>query len=279
MKKRGQTYYRFTFYVGMVNGKRKYIKRANFKTKKEARAAFMLLQETLDKPNSDILLSDLTAKWLLAYEKDVADSTYIKTKRNLDRHILPVIGDRKIGDITPLELQSHVTIWADKLKYGRKLLGLVRNIFRYAIRFGYLDNSPAESLSAPKIKRTINTKKNFWNKNELQTFLKLVDKTGNIQKIALFRVLAFTGIRIGELQALEWEDFYDTTLNINKAVSRGHAGLEISTTKTVSSERLISLDAKTVAILNQLKNNSQNQNWFLKTARTGYYHQHSLENG
>ncbi|MDQ0221693.1 hypothetical protein J2S23_000225 [Streptococcus moroccensis] len=34
-QKKGQTFYKFTFYIGMVDGKRKYIKRANFKTKKK----------------------------------------------------------------------------------------------------------------------------------------------------------------------------------------------------------------------------------------------------
>ncbi|MDQ0221692.1 integrase [Streptococcus moroccensis] len=213
----------------------------------------MLLQEEIEKPKSEMTFRELTDKWLKDYERDVVESTYIKTERNLKNHILPSIGDRQIAAITPLELQNHVNEWVRKIKYGGKLLGLVRNIYRYAIRFEYVESSPAESLSAPKIKREINSKKKFWNKDELQKFMELVEETEDIKKIALFRVLAFTGVRIGELQALTWDDFYDGTLNINKAVSRGHTGLEISTTKNKSSERLISLDGKTEAILNDLK--------------------------
>ena len=83
--------------------------------------------------------------------------------------------------------------------------------------------------------------------------MSLAEKTGDIQKIALFRVLAFTGIRKGELLALEWSDLHDSTLEINKAISRSESGLEVSTTKNRASERLISLDRKTIEILDNLR--------------------------
>lgn len=68
----------------------------------------------------------------------------------------------------------------------------------------------------------------------------------------MFRILAFTGIRKGELLALKWTDFKRETLSINKAISRSQAGLEVSTTKNKASERLISLDKKTVEIIEKL---------------------------
>ncbi|MFX3889302.1 Arm DNA-binding domain-containing protein, partial [Streptococcus suis] len=43
--KNGKTYYKFTLYAGVVDGKRKYVKRSNFKTKADARAAILSLQE------------------------------------------------------------------------------------------------------------------------------------------------------------------------------------------------------------------------------------------
>lgn len=195
---------------------------------------------------------ELTNLCITNYEKDVADSTFIKTERNLKRPVLPLLAKRPINEVTPLEIQDCVDIWVKNLKYGRKMLGLVRNIYKYGIKFGYTATTPAESISAPRQKRELKSTKDFYSKQELQKFLGLVEQTGSIKKIALFRVLAFTGIRIGELQALTWDDFKDGTLDINKAVSRGYTGLEISVTKNKSSERLISLDEKTVAILNEL---------------------------
>ncbi|HFR4577643.1 TPA: tyrosine-type recombinase/integrase [Streptococcus suis] len=251
--KNGKTYYKFTLYVGVVDGKRKYIKRANFKTKADARAAILSLQEEIDRPIGDMIFQELTDKWLKIYETEVAESTYIKTSRNIKHHITPAIGHRRISEITALELQAHTQHWCSKLKYGRKILGLVKTIYRYAVRMGFIAISPAESVTAPKLKRTISTTKDFYDKHELKEFMQRVEATGDIRKIALFRVLAFTGIRKGELRALYKDDHYSKTLRVNKAVTRGFAGEEIGPTKNSSSERLISLDDKTDQILHELK--------------------------
>ena len=82
--------------------------------------------------------------------------------------------------------------------------------------------------------------------------MELVEKTNDICKITLFRLLAFTGIRKGELLALDWSNYKNETLEISKAVTRTPAGLEISVTKNKASERLISLDKITCEILDKL---------------------------
>lgn len=166
---------------------------------------------------------------------------------------MPDLGNKKIKDITPRMIQEFQNEWSSKLKFGRKLLGFVRSVFNYGIRLGYIDANPAISVVAPKIKRERKEDKNFYDHDELKKFMSLAEKTGNIQKIALFRVLAFTGIRKGELLALEWSDLHDDTLEINKAISRSESGLEVSTTKNRASERLISLDRKTIEILDNLR--------------------------
>lgn len=251
-KKDGKTYYKFIFYNGFENGKRKYIKRGGFKTKSEARAAITLLQEELEKPKSQMTFQALTSQWLIEYEKDVAESTYVKTDRNLKNHILPDIGKKQLSELTPLLLQSYQNNWAKKLKYARKLLGIIRNILNFAVKYGYIENNPALSVTTPRIKRQLKSHKDFYDKNELRQFMEIIQKTNDIEKIALFRILAFTGIRKGELLALEWGDIVDNTLHINKAVTRTPAGLEVSVTKTKSSERLISLDPQTVEVINRL---------------------------
>lgn len=252
-KKNGKTYYKFTLYVGFVDGKRKYIKRANFKTIADARAAILSLQEEINKPKGEMTFEALAEKWLSVYENEVSESTYIKTSRNLKHHVYPVIGHRKISEITALDIQSYTNQWCSNLKYGRKILGLVKTIYRHAVMMGFVLSSPAESVTAPKIKRTADDKKDFYDKHELKLFMEKVEETNDIRKIALFRVLAFTGIRKGELRALEWKDHYSKTLRISKAVTRGFAGEEIGPTKTKSSERLISLDDKTDQILTELR--------------------------
>ena len=250
-KKNGDTAYMFRAYIGKVDGSSRYITRRGFETKGKARAALLQLQndiENEEQTKKEITVEEISEKWLEEYSETVQDSTYIKTSRNFKNHIYPALGDKKIGSITPLQMQEQVNEWSRKLVYGRKLKGLMNNVFKYAIRHGYIDSNPIESVVAAARKKS-NEKSDFYNKDELKSFMKLVAKTKDLEKIVLFRLLAFTGARRGEILALEWKDWNNNTLNINKAITRGFAGEEIGNTKTVSSKRLISLDQTTQNIL------------------------------
>ena len=101
----------------------------------------------------------------------------------------------------------------------------MNNVFKYAIRHGYIETNPVDSVITSTRKKS-DGKSDFYNKDELQKFLKLVAKTKDLEKITLFRLLAFTGARKGEILALEWKDWTDNTLDINKAITRGFAGEE-----------------------------------------------------
>ncbi|MGT2800971.1 integrase [Streptococcus phage Javan290] len=254
-KKNGTTAYGFRVYVGKENGKDKYIKRQGFPTKGKARSALLQLQEELEhasESKKDITVEEISKKWLKEYYETVQESTYLKTERMMKNHILPAIGSEKVTDITPLQMQEHLNSWMKKLVHGRKLKGLASNIFKYAIRYGYLDRNPMDSVITPAKKRTEDDI-DFYDKEELKTFLSYVEKTQDIEKIALFRLLAFTGMRKGELLALQWEDLIEDTIQIKKAITRGFGGEEIGLTKTASSNRLVSIDKQTKEILLKLK--------------------------
>lgn len=254
-KKNGDTAYGFTVYIGKENGKSKYARKRGFETKGKARAALLQLQNDLENEEEirkETTVKEISEKWLEEYSETVQDSTYIKTSRNFKNHIYPALGDRKIGSITPLQMQEQVNEWSRKLVYGRKLKGLMNNVFKYAIRHGYIDSNPVDSVVATARKK-VDSQSDFYNKDELKTFMKLVAKTDDLEKLVLFRLLAFTGARRGEILALEWKDWNDNTLDINKAITRGFTGEEIGSTKTVSSKRLISLDQTTQDILKEWK--------------------------
>ena len=265
-KKNGETAYGFIVYVGKENGKSKYARKKGFATKAKARAALLQLQEDIEngeQSRKDITVEEIAKRWLKDYSETVQESTYIKTSRNFKNHIYPVFGNKKIASITPLQMQEQANEWSRKLVYGRKLKGLMNNVFKYAIRHGYIDTNPVDSVITSTRKKSDN-KSDFYNKDELQKFLKLVAKTKDLEKITLFRLLAFTGARKGEILALEWSDWTDNTLDINKAITRGFAGEEIGNTKTVSSNRLISLDKKTKSILKKWKKQNPNTKYIFE---------------
>jgi site-specific recombinase, phage integrase family len=250
-KKNGETDYMIRVYIGKVNGTSRYVTRRGFSTKAKARAAILSLQEELeavDVARTEKTVKEVAKLWLKEYYDTVQESTYIKTSRNIQNHIYPALGDQKIASLTPLQMQEQVNTWSKKLVYGRKLKGLMDNICKYAVRHGYTDNNPMTSVITTGRKKVENAS-DFYDKDELKRFLNLVDQTKDLEKITLFRLLAFTGARKGEVLALEWADWTDNTLDINKAVTRGFGGEEIGPTKNASSKRLISLDPKTIELL------------------------------
>lgn len=254
-KKNGETAYSFKFYLGKKNGVSQYAVRKGFSTKAQARAALLQLQVDLDNDEEnkkDITVREVSEMWLKEYADTVQDSTYIKTYRNFKNHIYPVFGEQKIASITPIQLQEQINEWSRKLVYGRKLKGLMNNVFKYAIRYGYISSNPADSVTI-LVKKECDSASEFYDKDELKSFMELVDDTDDLKKKVMFRLLAFTGARKGEILALKWTDWIDNTLDINKAITRGFDGESVGATKNKSSVRLISLDKKTIDLLSEYR--------------------------
>lgn len=120
-----------------------------------------------------------------------------------------------------------------------------------------LSINPIKRIIMPKRQREIKTKEkqNFLGRQELQTFLNLIKQKEPIQYYTIFHLLAFTGMRKSELAALNWSDinWNDETININKNVSYTANNRTISTTKTSSSDHVISIDSTTLNILKKWK--------------------------
>lgn len=93
---------------------------------------------------------------------------------------------------------------------------------------------------------------NFWTIEEYKIFIKQVDQ--KIYKV-LFQFLYFTGCRLGEALALNFNDFTDNCIRINKTISKESINGKriITTPKTKKSIRSIRIDEYLCTKLNSLK--------------------------
>lgn len=66
--------------------------------------------------------------------------------------------------------------------------------------------------------------------------------------------MSFSGLRVGEALALTWPDidFENKQLTVNKNLSQTKNGYVVSSPKTKSSNRTISIDDKTVRTLKKM---------------------------
>ena len=265
--KNGQKRYRFKFYVGVdpLTGKEMRTTRSNFKTKKEAELALARVKLEIEKGTFRKTIAetyqDIYNLWIINYENTVEESTFVKTKGIFKNHILPAMGDYKIEKINLDVCQKHVNEWATKLKKFRTVKSYAAMVLDFAIKRGYLQNNPFALVDMPvsfkkkAIMADAEEPENFYTREQLVEFLACLEKENNQKAFALFRLLAFSGMRKGEALALTWNDvnFKTNELRINKAISRGKEGqLYLKSTKT-GVARTIKMDESTIAVLKEWK--------------------------
>ncbi len=265
--KNGETRYEFPAYLGIdpLTGKQKRTMKRGFKTRKEAELALARLKldianGTYKKERAETY-QEVYDLWVVQYENTVEESTFVKTTGIFKNHILPVMGNYKIEKLTVDICQKHINEWAGKLKKFRIVKSYAAKVLDFAMKRGLIQTNPFALVEMPtnltKKTSVINDDEdeNFYTREQLIQFLTCLEQESNYKAFALFRLLAFSGMRKGEALALTWNDLNFTTneLRINKALSRGKDNqLYVKSTKT-GVARTIKMDDKTMAILKEWK--------------------------
>lgn len=266
-KKDGSTAWMFNVYLGVdeVTGKQKRTTRRGFNTQKEAKLAVQQLQVHIQEKGFSPVKQAKTFKqvfsiWLETYQETVAESTLNKTLGIMRLHVLPVFGNLDIAKIDMLYCQKIVNKWAKKFPDYRKMFIACNQVFKYAYRMELIVSNPMDKVVRPKAIPSRKKKEhfnNFWDREQLAKFFQSFNaEYGDRQpKLELiFRLLAFTGMRRGEMLALNWSDvnLSKSTISINKTVTRGlNNKMLIGKPKTVNSTRVLDMDDKTMAMLKQ----------------------------
>ena len=265
--KNGDKRYEFPVYLGIdpLTGKQKRTLKRGFRTRKEAELALARIK--LDVANGTYrqeraeTYQELYDLWVTQYEKTVEESTFVKTAGIFKNHILPSMGTYKIEKINVDVCQKHIDEWAAKLKKFRMVKAYAAKVLDFAIKRGFIQTNPFTHVDMPttSYKKAIITDEdeaeNFYTREQLIKFLSCLEQESNFKAYALFRLLAFSGMRKGEALALTWDDLNFTTneVRINKAISSGKNNhIYLKTTKT-GEARTIKMDDKTMSILKDWK--------------------------
>ena len=266
VKKNGQEAWQFSAYLGTdpKTGKRIKTTRRGFETKKQAQRACNQLLAEFDADDWAAMQSygntkpstfkEVAELWLTSYKLTVQDSTYVGTVNALKYYIYPFLGDKPIKEITRLDCQQAVNDWYLRYSDVGSLISKVKCVFKYAITLGVVDNNPMDAVLKPKPK-DVDKRVKVYSKQEmhvLMTYLKNKQtKYNDHQNYALFRLLFYSGLRIGEALALNWSDidFKNKTLNIDKTTKIVNKMLVVGQPKTKSSIAVLPLDEETLNIL------------------------------
>ncbi|MDO5015258.1 MAG: tyrosine-type recombinase/integrase [Clostridia bacterium] len=256
----------FNEYIGTdpITEKQVVLTRRGFNTKKQAEAALREIKYKFDKGKlkytTSITYGEAYKMWLPLYKETVKGSSFARTKRDFELHILPVFENLPLSNITPAVCQRFANEIAPKFVRYRELYRKALRVYDYAYKVGFVQiENPFNRVIMPNKKQS-KAKVIFLEKKELNLLLETFKKEKNYKWYAFFRLLAYTGIRRGEALALMWSDidFKKKTISINKTISIDSDNCPcITSTKTSSSNRVIDVDIETLDILKDYARNNK----------------------
>lgn len=254
--------WRYQILVGTdtVTGKREYKTKGGFYTKKEAKLAADEVEKKINNPNfldnENITFGEVYKRWIDNYKLTVKESSFYTVELQYKSKILPILGNKKINQITTIECQDLINHWYSiPLKNYKAIFNLITRIFKYAKQLKIVTDDPTSSVIIPKASRQFSNlehSKNYYTRDELKTFLEYAEKHEKYKIYVLFRLLAFSGIRKSEALALTWNDinFDKAQITINKTIILV-SKVKATTPKTKSSNRTVFIDKKTLSILSE----------------------------
>lgn len=258
----GKTLFQMQGYIGTdpATGKRLRVTRRGFETEKDCEKEYYRLKlqfEAGDFNNKVVkyTFQEVYDLWVQQYANTVKESTLQNTKTLFRCHILPRFGKMYIHRIKVTHCQDAVNQWFKVLKNYRIVKSYTGLVFRHAMKLGIISSNPTALLTMPVTLDQVDEEEveNFFTKDELLKFLDAIDL---IRWKTLFRVLAYSGFRKGELLSLTWNDinFKSSSIAVGKTLTIGLGNkLIVQTPKTKKSKRTVSIDPGTMEMLKEWK--------------------------
>lgn len=238
--------YEITYYI---NGKQ--CRKSGYPTKLAAQED---LNNVTKAYNSNIKIGELADLFIktpcqLRCKQSTIDvyNTYMKTRLKDIKQIRAK--DFKQSDVEKLVLKWKVG--GAKNKTINNVLIFLQSVFSYGIELNLLSENPIQRFK--KLPRTKN-KVQFLTDFEIPLFLQIAEEMTPYY-YPLFYTAIHTGMRRGELLALEWSDidFKSRKISVNKQMYKG----QMSTPKTLTSIRYIDMSDELAHVLYEHKKTEQ----------------------
>lgn len=239
------------------------------KTKRECQEKLRQLTESMvgrndRKVKPDMLFGDWLCYWYETHSKPtLRASTQNNYENVIYNHVLPEIGKIPLNKLSQNDLQQF---YGRLKKNGRKRLteqygaglsdrmvrmchAVCRSALERAVRDDLLRTNPAIGCKLPPKKAK---EMQVLDREELQKFLIQAQADGYYE---LFLLDLCTGLRRGELIALQWEDlnFETGVLTVNKQAYTVNGELQIIPPKTKASVRKLVLPPAVLAVLREYR--------------------------
>lgn len=203
----------------------------------------------------EITLKEYSETFMKTLKTTARESTYQSYTWMLNKHILPILGDTELCRIDNLCLQKFTDEKLETLakKSVRDLVGLVKTILneacineiiepkKFMIKYPKSENTDYKTLTDEEFKK-------------FEEYLLLQEKPHCIGELLMLE----TGMRIGEMCGLKWEDVNteNKTIRIKRTVQRIYkinektTEMNVGDTKTKAGERTVPINERISEYLN-----------------------------
>ncbi len=233
-------------------------KQRTFSVKREADRFALRVETTIAEGESTEPLVRNTRTFCEVAEASLAASKGKLKPRTYDgyvqvyrRHVLPHLGSRRISTITNADVEQWIAQLC-KTATVRKGTPLhpstvkhafvaANKVFRYAMKHRLISHNPATGNDLPTARRVDSFEPMFLTQRELEALAAELDASG--PDGLMVRVAGYTGLRSGELQALQIRDvnLLRRTLEVRRTMVRTSEGWVEGTPKSEKSTRTVPL--------------------------------------
>ena len=215
-------------------------------------------------------VDEVYTQWLEYKKLRVKESTISIYRERYKKHIAPIFGNDDIENLGKKRVKPAIDKYIREMsRHGaRDNLVLIKNIMKFADEelelrvpsYGWRYDYPTASKDGQR-------KLDRYTADEIKKLSAFLKDTPSPRNLAMLIAIG-TGLRIGEICGLRWEDvnFTDKTISVNRTIERimtedGHTRLLIGSPKSKSSIRTVPIPQ---GIVQMCKN-------FSKVARRDYY--------
>lgn len=199
-------------------------------------------------------------EWLRLNRNRIKESTYVKYSNNLEKHIKPHLGGCLVQSLSSLIIEqfSHDLLCKEGLspKTVKDILTMLHTIIAYTVK-QFPEPMPMIEIVYPKVPKN---EMRVLTKEEQIRFVQYLLQDMDEYKFGVLLAL-LTGMRIGEVCALRWENvsLTEQTIKVKSTMQRlqnfdenrtGKTKIVISEPKSDSSARVIPLTTYAVKLCN-----------------------------
>lgn len=201
-------------------------------------------KQGVDEKLSNITLNEWFEEWFAKYKiPKIKETSITPMKTKYRTNFGRLIGNMKVAEIRNIDIQDVINTMQQEGKAKssmRDALGRIRECLESAKNNHIISENPCFDITVPW--ENVSKERRFLTQEEQNRFLQQVEDNWYKE---MFYIMFLTGMRIGEVGGLKWEDvdFKNKCININRSLScqyeSGVKNVRLTAPKTHNSYRKI----------------------------------------